>query len=469
MSRHQGGPKLKERTIDVIHKPLLSLGALAVTLAVVVLVGRADPTGAQTFNPEADFTVTNPEPEVPSDVIASFDLPIGDVNFAADINFFPREWGIIPGDEIPIGASVGTVTSGATLGLINSPCNQEVPVVFDMLNASLDRGDTVSMDDEDDSLTEDFAEDNDGNGLDDAIDHYPDFIDRIVDEQPIRRSAGITIVAGTPVLLQFLIFEPGTLVDDLIPTDEDLGYPSVTFLQDAGDPDLDPSPGVITDFCTPLTVLNLELGETADGDPIMVNPQSGTYTFTAIAAGLRDSDGDGYENTLDTCALDPNVGNPRVQVDGDLDVDGLDAACDPNDDPAAGGTDSDEDADGYSNRQDNCPLHANGEAEDNQADEDSDQIGDACDPDPSVENGELSTVTIEKVVTIGDGTGPGGPPSAEACPTCFVLDENGSSVGDGDDGGSSSGIIIGIIVAVIAAVVIIGGGAAMMMRRREGA
>ena len=447
----------------MIHKPLFNMAALAVTLAVVILVGRADPTSAQTFNPEAGFTVTNPEPEVPSDIIATFDSPIGDVIFAADVNFFPREWGMIPGDEIPIGASVGTVTSDATLGLINSPCNQEVPVEFDMLNASLDRSDTVSFYDEDDSLTADFAEDNDGNGLDDAIDHYPDFIDRIVDEQPIRRAAGITLIAGTAVLLQFLIYEPGTLIDELVPNDPELGYPSVTLLQNVGDPELVPAPSVITDFCTPLTVVNLELGETADGDPIMVNPQSGTYTFTAIAAGQRDSDGDGYENILDTCALDTNVGNPRISLDGDLDADGLDAACDPDDNDV----DSDEDADGYPNRQDNCPLDANGEAEDNQADEDSDQIGDACDPDPSVANGELSIVRIEKVVTIGDGTGPGGPPSAEACPTCFVLGESGSSVGDGDDGGSSSGITIGIILAVIAAVVIIGGGAAMMMRRRE--
>ena len=455
---------MKEGTIDVIHKPLLRLGALAVALAVVVLVGKADPTGAQTFNPEAGFTVTNPEPEVPSDIIASFDLPIGDVNFAADINFFPREWGMIPGDEIPIGASVGTLTSDATLGLINSPCNQAVPVEFDLLNASIDRSDTVSFEDTTDSLTADFAEDNDGNGIDDAIDHYPDFNNRIVDEQPIRRSAGITLVAGTPVLVQFLIFAPGTEISEEIDSDEDLGYPSVTLLQNAGDPDVVPQPSIITDFCTPLTVLNLELGETADGDPIMVNPQSGTYTFTAIAAGLRDSDGDGYENTLDTCALNTNVGSPRIPLDGDLDADGLDAACDPDD----GDVDSDEDADGYPNRQDNCPLDANGEAEDNQADEDSDQIGDACDPNPTVEDGDLSSVRLETTVTIGDGTGPGGPPSAEACPTCFVLDENGSSVGDGDDGGSSKGLIIGIIVAVIAAVVIIGGGAAMMTRRRDG-
>jgi len=460
--------ELKERTIDVIHKPLLSLGALAMTLALVALVGKADSIGAQTFNPVLTVTVTNPEPEVPSDIVSTFDIAKGDVMFAGLVNFIPREWGVVRGDAIPVGTSVGTLTSKATLGLINSPCNQELPVEFDMMNASLDRGDTVSFYDDDDSLTADFAEDNDGNGLLDAVDHYPAFLNRIIDETPIRRSAGMTIVAGTPVLLQFLIFEPGTEIDDLIASDEDLGYPSVTFLQNAGDDDLVPEPGVITDFCSPLTTLNLALGETADGDLSTVTPQNGTYTFTTIALGQRDTDGDGYENTLDTCPLIPNVGNPREQISGDLDFDGLDAACDPNDDTATGGTDSDEDADGYPNRQDNCPLVANGEEEDNQADEDEDALGDACDPDPTVKNGEVSSIKIETVITIGDGTGPGGPPSAEACPNCYVLGDNGSSVDGDDDGGSNSGIIIGIIVAVIAAVVIIGGGT-VMMRRREGA
>jgi len=450
----------------MIRKPLLSLGALVAVLALVVLIGRADPIGAQTFNPTYIITVDDPTAEVPSDITANFGIPIGDVNFAGVVNFIPRDWGVIPGDQIPVGTSIGSLTSGATLGLINSPCNQAVPVAFDMMNASLDRSDTVSFEDTTDSLTLDFAEDNDGNGIDDAIDHYPEFISRVIDEQPIQRSAGITLVAGTPVLLQFLIFEPGTEIDELIPSDEDLGYPSVTLLQNAGDPDVVPSPGIITDFCSPLTTLNITFGETADGTPITVNPQNGTYTFTTIALGLRDTDGDGYENTLDTCALVPNVGNPRQQLDGDLDADGLDAACDPDD----GDVDSDEDADGYPNRQDNCPLDPNGEAEgeDNQADEDSDQIGDACDPNPTVEDGDLSSVRLESVVTIGDGTGPGGPPSAEACPNCFVVGESGPPGSSGDDDGSDSGLIIGIIVAVIAAVLIIGGGAAMMMRRREG-
>ena len=448
----------------MIRKPLLSSGALVAVLALVVLIGRADPIGAQTFNPTLSITIENPAPEVASDITANFDIPIGDVNFAGVVNFIPRDWGVIPGGEIPVGTSIGSLTSAATLGLINSPCNQAVPVAFDMLNGSLDRNDTVSFEDLDDNLTLDFAEDADGNGIDDAIDHYPEFISRIIDEQPIQRSAGITLIAGTPVLLQFLIFEPGTVIDELIPSDEELGYPSVTLLQNAGDPNVVPQPGIITDFCTPLTTLNITFGETADGTPIQVNPQNGTYTFTTIALGLRDTDGDSYENTLDTCALVPNVGNPRQQLDGDLDADGLDAACDPDDND----TDSDEDADGYPNRQDNCPLHPNGEAEgeDNQADEDSDQIGDACDPNPTVADGELSSIKLETVVTIGDGTGPGGPPSAEACPNCFVVGQSSSS-GDDDDGGSDSGLIIGIIVVVIAAVLIIGGGAAMMMRRRE--
>ena len=457
----------KERR-DVILKTLMRWGAVAAVLAFVMVAGKADPVGAQTFDPVLDVSVVDSEPETASDIIGGVDLPIGDVQFAGFVSFIPPDWGVVTGDSLPVGAPVGTVKSDAVLGLINSACNQELPVEFGMMNASLDRSDTVSMEDTNDSLTVDFAEDADGNGLDDAIDHYPEFIDRIVDIQPIRRSAGITLVAGTAVLLQFLVYPPGTLIDELIPNDPELGYPSVTFLQNAGDPDAIPSPGVITDFCTPLTTLHTTLGETVEGEQVMVNPQNGTYTFTAILLGQRDADGDGYENTLDTCALIVNVGNPRIPLDGDADGDGLDAACDPNDGPAAAGTDSDEDADGYPNRQDNCPLDANGEAEDNQADEDEDQIGDACDPNPGEADGELTSVRLEAEIIIGDGTGEGGPPSAEACPNCFVVGGENSSSGGDDDGGSDSGLIIGIIVAVIAAVVIIGGGAALMMRRREG-
>ena len=194
--------------------------------------------------------------------------------------------------------------------------------------------------------------------------------------------------------------------------------------------------------------------------PLFTNPEEGSYTFTAIAAGQRDADGDGYENSLDTCAFVPNEGNPRVSGDGDFDGDGLDAACDPNDDDL----NSDEDLDGYTNRQDNCPLVANGEFEEdipgvgNQRDTDDDTIGDACDPNPDNEKteGELIIVPVSQDITIG----PGSAPSEDETP---AADETPVADGEEDDGGG--GATIFIIIAVIAAVVVIGGGAFLLMRR----
>jgi len=302
-------------------------------------------------------------------------------------------------------------------------------------------------------------------------------------------------VAGVEILLQFLIFEPGTFINENIPNDVELGYPTVTLLQNIGDPDVDPIPSAITDFCTPLTTNNVSFALTRDNpctdentpvdelDPLcevtgatlnfpepgegisvpdesgltlFTNPQDGTYTFTIISAGQRDADGDGLENSLDTCAFVPNVGDPRIGT-GDLDIDGLDAACDPNDDPLTGGTNSDEDLDGYLNRQDNCPLDPNGENEDNQRDTDNDGIGDACDTDPddAAPQGELVLARSEAEIIIGTGTGEGGPPAG--------FDGDG---GGGDDDGGSSALII--IIVVIAAVIVLGGGAFLFMRRGGG-
>jgi len=322
---------------------------------------------------------------------------------------------------------VGHLESQATLGLVGAACNTELPVEFDMVNASIDLSDTVSFNDtskDDNESTRDYAKDvNPENGLYDAFDKYPDFINRLFDAddlRPIRRSAGITILAGIPVLLQFLTFPPGTFINDTIPNDISmLGYPTVVLLQDFGDPQTEPEPSAITDFCTPLVSTTTFFGVTKDnawtvvdesGIPLLVNPQDGSYAFAVVSTGLRDADADGYEDSLDTCPYDTNLGNARITNDGDVDADGLDAACDPNDDPLTGGTNSDEDGDGYLNRQDNCPLVKNGQDMTNQADADLDQIGDVCDRDPSIADGELLIEQSTKDITIGSGTGPGGPP-----------------------------------------------------------
>ena len=480
------------------------VGAAIAVLAIVALLGRAD-TAHASFNPTYELTIVDTQAGAHSDVTTEFNLPKGDVQFGGAVFFIPPEWGITPGDEIPIGAVVGELIATATLGLINSACFNELPVGFTMLNASIDPSDTVIYLDteEDDPEAEgyslpDYFEDRDGSGLQDGIEKYPDFITRVLDDipgdevgnplTPIRRSAGISVVAGTEVLLQFLVFEPGTFINENISNDPDLGYPSVTLLQNAGDPATDPIPGPITDFCTALTSNNTSYGVSKDntcidapgtvldpicevnsaerpeegqaasnpdesGVPLSTNPPEGTYPFTIIAAGQRDADGDGIENTLDTCAFIANAGDPRIGGDGDVDEDGLDTACDPDDN----NINSDEDLDGYLNRQDNCPLVPNGEDGTNQRDSDDDAVGDDCDPDPDDRDaqGELILAEVSTDVTIG----PGGSPTQET-PTA----DQTPTPADEDDGGGSSAIVF-IIIGVVVAVVVLGGGGYYFMRR----
>ncbi len=459
-------------------------GAAIAALALLATLGSYD-ARAGTFNPKLEITVTDPTPEANSDLSVAFGIPEGDVMFAGAVTFYPSDWGIVKGSVIPVGVRVGTVTADATLGLVGGSCDQVLPVEFEMYNASLDQKETVSFyDDTDGNNTDDFADDKDKNDLYDAIDKWPDFLSRVFYEDknqnsvkdegeesivPIRRTAGVSIVASTPVLLQFLIFPPGTEVSNRVelPHEKELGFPSVTVLQAIGDPDAVPQPSAITDFCSPLVSTISIQGTTEDGQPLFYNPQNGTYKFNAISAGQRDADGDGFENSLDACPYIKNVGNPRIPNEGDADSDGLDAACDPNDNPDTGGTNSDQDGDGYLNRQDNCPLIANGEVDaSNQDDDDLDQVGDVCDEHKgdADSEGELILQQPLQEIIIGDGTGPGGPPAN--CADCYVVGENNGDTPDvgGDDGGGSSAIII--VIAIIAAVVVLGGGAFFFMRKR---
>jgi hypothetical protein len=216
-----------------------------------------------------------------------------------------------------------------------------------------------------------------------------------------------------------IVFSPGTDLGSGIPSDSSLGFPLVTVLQNIGDPSpASPTPSIINDICSPFDSVSERSGETGTSAQLFVNPAEGSYDFTLFAQATPDKDGDSYENQLDTCPLTPNVGNPRIVADGDVDSDGLDQACDPNDSPA-GGTNSDEDADGYQNRNDNCPLVANGEEEDNQADTDRDYIGDACDPTPTLSDTAVQVVQLTSKVLIGSGIGPGSAPTPAQCPNCW--------------------------------------------------
>jgi hypothetical protein len=465
------------------------LTALVIVLGGLALAGsvRADPR----FDPSFEVTLTQPAPQSASELKLNFRLDSG-YQLSTAVLYIPYDWGVVRGEEIPIGTKVASTDSIGIYGFVNSACDQTFPITFELFNASLDPSQTVAFNDTElqqglDPSTpgigiQDFAEDKDANGLFDAIDHNPDFL--LSRQRPIARLAGIATLAGTPFLLQFLIFAPGTRLDfpdpaltQLIADVPQSGYPMVMVFQDFRNPDNSRAPGPVTDYCTPtettISVLHTD-------PPLLVNPQSGSYVFTLVASSKRDADGDGFENSLDTCPFSANAGSPTILAHGDTDQDGMDAACDPNDDALSAGANADEDGDQYVNRQDNCPLVVNGytdwravpvpEPPGNQADQDFDDIGDVCDVNPDVPDGEaiLATSTVE--VIVGEPSGSGGPPSVDACPHCYRPGTRPVDAEAQDEGsGGQLAVAIGLIaVGTGAAAVVIGSGALYLIRRRRG-
>ena len=128
--------------------------------------------------------------------------------------------------------------------------------------------------------------------------------------------------------------------------------------------------------------------KTPDDEPSCVPSRAetesvkGSSTYTGIPSE-EDTDGDGFPDASDNC---PTVFNPVRPMDqgrqADADNDGIGDACDEcPDDPAQKcehAVATDFDGDGIPNGVDNCPETANP----NQADEDNDGHGDACDACP---------------------------------------------------------------------------------------
>jgi hypothetical protein len=368
---------------------------LAVALAVSLLWMGGHGARADSYNPTTTVSVANPAADSPTDLSGEGHLPSGDVSSSFVIDFWPAAWQVTPSDELKPGVRAGTSDLVVQVGLMNGPCNTQLPVHWDMLNATTDKSRTVTF--------ENGFKDSNGDGNPDFIDMYPDFNDRIFGPaQPFLRQVGIADVQGTKLLLQLLAYEPGaTLYGRTL--DPALGEPNVGLLNNTGDPLAVPAPAAVTDICSPADITIVDFSTAPDGTVIRKTPKEpGTYTLSYLYVGQRDADGDGIENYLDPCPLTADADwDPRAASavgPGDADGDGLPSSCDPDDNDA----NADEDGDGYSNRQDNCPLAANGVAADNQKDSDFDGIGDACDPNPNDADseGEAPEVWLSQDVTI---------------------------------------------------------------------
>jgi len=360
---------------------------------------------------------------------------------------------------IPIGAVLARLVTQPAIGLVNNPCNnRQLRPSFTFVKGTTDINDTVEP--------RPFGESNDlaimagdippYNGVQDvkpapAVTHYPSFLNAIFDPdwvdygpdkiagnaddnngptppiKPIFRAVATTPIpdAGNLWLIaQIVVFDKGTQLPNLPAFDPSFGYPQVTVLQQssASRSATPAAPSAITDVCSLLRQVGVSFGVTHDnpdtpanegGIPITTLPAAGSSsTSIAYYTSLRDADGDGYENSIDTCPLTPNtVWNPRGPAEvGDSDMfsgvsypDGIPDTCDPTPYEATAGPPAnqptDHDGDGFLNRGDNCPIVANPD----QRDTDGDDIGDACDPNPQTPDGaEIVCIKAGTITSGGD-------------------------------------------------------------------
>lgn len=400
---------------------------------------------------------------------SSTSLTTADLNTATSVTFVSNSVSIAGGGSIGIGAKVGGVRRTLTVGMLNSSCDSVVTMDTVLYNVALPnnagnpRSSTNIAFPRPDGSANRFDGWNVGSEpapaggtapvdagaghagsaslsiqnypayLLDAFD--PDFVPGVGDGglAPVIPHAvygGLTKdAAGAWLPLYVVQFDNSPLPPlggpfaVMSPTAlANMGQASVQVVNDPTAPFADGSG--LTTICTPSSTSTVLLGkDTTNTYTRATSPASATTGFfTQYNASQRDTDQDGYDNSIDTCPVNVNAGNPRVFGDGDVDGDGIDNACDANVPTFSG---DDVDSDGFRNRQDNCPQKRNGTSlvaptplpgEENQKQSEwgvnqidrgprTDLIGDACDSENttiSVSQGGL-TVNIAMSDTIANG------------------------------------------------------------------
>ena len=399
------------------------LGLVALTLAAFASSG----TEAGTYKAFHSYALTDSTAvDANSDSDNYIGIYVPDYNYedSSMFTFTPIDMWSEMGYNIPIGAKMGQLSSLSTVGVANGACAAQMTPTFVMHNASTDTTDVLGPSDMYWLLKDkfdfpipytDLPDPPYDDDLPDYLEAYPGFLNVMFDPDgagpepplvPKARYAGHEWVANMNIIVQIVVFHPGQL--SLLPginaqMGTEVGSPSVVVLNNPVT--ADEAPGAISDFCTPLeTTTTLytptqasDYGVGGAGIEMQHNPSAGAGvlgTGTIISRNYsrseRDADGDGIENDLDPCHYADDSGwDPRAvggAGTGDEDNDGLPDSCDPHPNTF----NNDEDGDGYLNKQDICPLVADGEATTNQADSDTslanadlgpgpDSIGDACD------------------------------------------------------------------------------------------
>jgi len=277
-------------------------------------------------------------------------------------SFLSPDFNIEPGRSMPVGAHIGALTSTATIAFAGAPCNTVLPVAIYLFNAETNIWDTFDLSaDRTNGILDDECETN--NGIPNHIDCYPSYLNKMFDPDdtfyttgdsydgipplvPRARYSGMTNVVGTEVILVFMQFDPGQLLQMGPPTAWDnplsqygpeWGYPSEIILED---PTFAEAPQTITDFCTPLgsTTHQLPVSEdnpctTGSDDrpvPCPANPpvpfgeETGIYG-ACLPGDDVDNDFDGTVN--DGCAAVGDFDDCDANCNGDCLDDGEDVLC----------------------------------------------------------------------------------------------------------------------------------------------
>lgn len=385
------------------------------------------------------------------DLSAIVSVPPGHHNVVPDYLVATLDDAFAVADDaaVPDGTVVGGLRRAIGVGLDNAPCSAVASSEFILYDATTDITSVFSVQSEGtldrfSTLAADGGDSFDGKADSNSpvVSHYPDISNRYFDpdadgvdtdgnpatvgDQPVRphaRYAGLTQLpaAGGWQLAQLFVFEPGELAvafsanagsrthpfakltggsTSLV----DFGYTTIVVLNDPTE--ARPSPSSVNDFCSPLSLETALLGRVdTDGD---TSPDTnrltaavwyGGYKASIRTQSLRDNDGDGIENALDTCPGTANSGDPYADAGPDGDM--LDSACDPT--PSADTNFGDHDGDGLANAADNCPTISNPLQAESEKTVDSvtaspdggpqgDEIGDACDPSPTVADGGFFNV-----------------------------------------------------------------------------
>src|SRR3990172_5076841 len=138
-----GGMKMIARTIRPSYRRVVVGLALASLVTIITLVSGGDGADATTFSPIGSLTFADTTPGSNSDISTTFNLDAPDSNFAATVGFTSTAFGVPKDADIPDGAKVGTLSSQATLGLLNGACATTIPVQFTFYDATTDTSNTV--------------------------------------------------------------------------------------------------------------------------------------------------------------------------------------------------------------------------------------------------------------------------------------------------------------------------------------